>query len=72
MIEIGKEYIFNYRARKNDAPEEQEFYLLNNGCRCRVIDIWKNMYEVEEVNSHSQFFVYECELDELSNVKGNS
>lgn len=72
MIEIGKEYIFNYRARKTDAPDDAELCLSNNGNRCRVIDIRgsdNTIYEVEAVCSGSEFFAYEDELNELEGSK---
>lgn len=70
MIEVGKEYIFNFRIDVNCINEDDiELCINNTGMNCRVIeykgtDEYGNLYEVECCNG-SEFFAYDCELDEL-------
>ena len=75
MIEIGKEYIFNYRVDDDGAAvDEVELCINNSGLNCRVIEdlgerilfgkSFGHLYEVESCTG-SQFFAYESELDEL-------
>lgn len=74
MIEIGKEYIFNYRIETAEATKEDvELCIINSGLNCKVIDDngtdkYGHMYEVESCTG-SQFFAYESELDELEEGK---
>ena len=69
MIEIGKEYLFNFRIDNGACAEDTELCINNTGMNCRVIeyrgtDEHGNLYEVECCNG-SEFFAYESELDEL-------
>lgn len=70
MIEIGKEYIFNFRIEDNCTNEDDiELCIHNSGLNCKVIELVAtnehgNLYEVESCTG-SQFFAYDCELDEL-------
>lgn len=70
MIEIGKEYVFNYRIETIGATEDDvELCIINSGLSCRVIDDrgideYGHMYEVESCTG-SEFYAYEAELDEI-------
>ena len=69
MVEIGKEYIFNYRIESvGDTDDDIELCINCDGLSCRVIeDLGTNeyghLYEVESCTG-SEFFAYESELDE--------
>lgn len=71
MIEIGKEYIFNYRVDDDGAAvDEVELCINNSGLNCRVIEdlgermFYGHLYEIESCTG-SQLFAYGSELDEL-------
>ena len=70
MIKIGNEYIFNFRIEDNCTNEDDiELCVHNSGLNCKVIEYVAtnehgNLYEVESCTG-SQFFAYDCELDEL-------
>lgn len=74
MIEIGKEYVFDYRIESNCVNEDDiELCINNDGLNCRVIsyvgtDEHGNLYEVESCTG-SEFFAYECELAELKDER---
>lgn len=70
MIEINKEYIFNWRIIDGTEQEEDKEILLNNsGMNCMVLEILETrehgrLVLVESANG-SIFNCYELELDEL-------
>ena len=70
MIEVGKEYIFNYRVEIPGTGEDDiTLCIINSGLNCKVIeDLGEtehgHLYEVESCTS-SEFFAFESELDEL-------
>lgn len=70
MIEVGKEYIFNYRMKcKNESEYDVEMCMDSDGLSCVVLekcfadDDGCIMYEVESCTG-SHFFAFESELDE--------
>lgn len=72
MIEVGKEYIFNYKMKcKNESEDDVEVCINSDGLSCRVLerrfvdDDGFCMYEVESCTG-SQFFAFESELGELN------
>lgn len=70
MIEVGKEYIFNYRQKcANETAGQTEMCINNSGMNCIVVDqtcsdVDGTMYEVESCTGDG-FFAFESELDEL-------
>ena len=70
MIELGKEYIFNYRVEDQSDNDDVELCVYNDGLNCKVVEdkgtnMYGHLYEVESCTG-SQFFAYESELDSLT------
>ena len=70
MVEIGCEYIFNWKIIDgNESEDDREILLNNSGMNCKVLDFegeneFGRLVRIESCNG-SILNVYESELDEL-------